>query len=115
MIPRFENSAPIFRVEDMARSLHFYVGVLGFRNADWGTGDFPSVHRDSAGLYICRGAQGRGGAWAGFGVDDVGPLYEHLASKGVAIRMPPSNFAWALEMQVEDPDGNVLRFGSGPE
>jgi catechol 2,3-dioxygenase-like lactoylglutathione lyase family enzyme len=99
----------------MARSLHFYVDVLGFRNAEWGNQDFTSVNRDSAGLYLCRGGQGRGGAWAWFGVDNVRPLYEHLVQQGVAIRMPPTNYSWALEMQVEDPDGNVLRFGSEPE
>ena len=26
--------------------------------------------------------------------------------------MAPTNFSWALEMHVEDPDGNVLRLGS---
>jgi len=33
----------------------------------------------------------------------------------VIIRSEPANLPWALEMQVEDPDGNVLRFGSDPE
>ena len=27
----------------------------------------------------------------------------------------PTNFEWALEMQVADPDGNVLRIGSEPD
>jgi hypothetical protein len=31
------------------------------------------------------------------------------------IRLKPTNFAWAYEMQVEDPDGRVLRFGSDPK
>jgi hypothetical protein len=34
---------------------------------------------------------------------------------GAKIRNPPNNFLWALEMQVEDLDGNVLRIGSDPE
>jgi hypothetical protein len=29
--------------------------------------------------------------------------------------LPPTNFPWALEMQVKDPDGNVLRIGSEPK
>ena len=33
---------------------------------------------------------------------------------GVKIRMAPTNYPWALEMHVEDPDGNVIRFGSEP-
>lgn len=36
------------------------------------------------------------------------------SNKGAKIRHPPANYPWAYEMQVEDPDGNVLRFGSEP-
>ena len=112
---RYENSEPILRVENMEDSLRFYVDVLGFKNAPWGDNDFTSVNRDSAGIYLCRGGQGRGGAWVWLGVDDVEPIYQELKTRGVAIRLPPTNYPWALEMQVEDPDGNVLRFGSEPK
>ena len=54
---RFENSAPILRVADMAASVRYDVDVLGFRNADWGDNDFTSLNRDRAGIYLCRGAQ----------------------------------------------------------
>lgn len=111
---RFENSQPILRVENMAASLRFYVGLLGFQNASWGSEDFTSVNRDQAGIYLCRGGQGAGGAWIWIGVEDVAKLREEFAARGVAIRMEPRNFPWALEMHVEDPDGNVIRFGSEP-
>jgi catechol 2,3-dioxygenase-like lactoylglutathione lyase family enzyme len=110
----FENSAPILRVENMDASVAFYRDKLGFQNAPWGDGDFTSVNRDRAGIYLCRGGQGRGGAWAWIGVGDVDKLHEEYLSRGVTIRLPPTNYPWALEMQVEDPDGNVLRFGSEP-
>ena len=64
---------------------------------------------------MCQGDQGRGGAWVWIGVDDVRALEREYARRGAAIRVPPTNFPWALEMQLEDPDGNVLRFGSEPE
>jgi len=38
-----------------------------------------------------------------------------LKERGVSIRLEPTNYLWALEMHVEDPDGNVLRFGSEPK
>lgn len=38
-----------------------------------------------------------------------------LRNVGARIRNPPNNFEWAVEMQVEDLDGNVLRIGSDPE
>jgi predicted enzyme related to lactoylglutathione lyase len=111
---RYEGSQPILRVENMETSLRFYVAVLGFSNASWGNDDFTSVNRDSAGIYLCRGGQGRGGAWVWLGVEDVEVIYRDLKALGVPIRMPPTNYSWALEMQIEDPDGNVLRLGSEP-
>ncbi len=112
---RFEGSQAILRVENMKASLRFYVDALGFENASWGTDDFTSIARDRAAIYLCQGAQGRGGAWIWIGVEDVEKLHEDLTARGVLIRLPPTNFPWALEMQVEDPDGNVLRFGSEPK
>ena len=47
-------------------------------------------------------------------MEDVEKLHEEYQLRGVAIRLPPTNFPWALEMQIEDPDGNVLRIGSEP-
>jgi predicted enzyme related to lactoylglutathione lyase len=112
---RFECCDPILRVEDMARSLRFYVDQLGFANAEWGSDDFTSVSRDGASLYLCHRDQGRGAAWVWIGVDNVDRLREELVARGVRIRMEPANFPWAREMHVEDPDGNVLRLGSDPE
>lgn len=112
---RFEGSSPIFRVADMHASLHFYVDLLGFQNVSWGNDDFTRVNRDAAGFYLCRNSQGGGAAWAWVGVEDVEQLHEELKQRGVVIRMAPTNFAWALEMHVEDPDGNVMRFGSDPK
>jgi predicted enzyme related to lactoylglutathione lyase len=111
----YEGSQPILRVENMEAALRFYVDKLGFSNASWGTDDFTSVNRDRAGIYLSRGSQGRGGAWVWLGVDDVEVIHLDLQRRGVPIRMAPTNYPWALEMQVEDPDGNVLRIGSEPK
>ena len=94
----FENSAPILRVEDMQRSLHFYVDQLGFKNADWGGDDFTSVNRDRAGIYLCRGDQGRGGAWVWIGVEDARRLHDELKARGVVkIRNRKYRFKYALQ------------------
>jgi catechol 2,3-dioxygenase-like lactoylglutathione lyase family enzyme len=112
---KIEHIDPILRVEDMRRSVRYYVDVLGFREADWGNEDFTYVGRDDRGIYLCRGGQGRGGAWVWVGVDDVRALHRVYRERGAVIRGEPTNHPWALEMQIEDPDGNVLRFGSEPE
>jgi hypothetical protein len=53
--------------------------------------------------------------WIWIGVQDVRALHKHYLTSGAKIRNPPNNFEWALEMQVEDLDGNVLRVDSDPE
>jgi predicted enzyme related to lactoylglutathione lyase len=111
---RFECSAPILKVANMMVSVRYYVDVLGFQNADWGSTDFTHVQRDSAGIYLCRAGQGQAGTWVWIGVEDVEALHEEYKASGARIRHPPQNYAWAYEMKVEDPDGHVLRFGSEP-
>jgi predicted enzyme related to lactoylglutathione lyase len=111
----FEAIAPILRVEDMKRALEFYVGVLGFTRAAWSTEEFADVSSGKRGIYLCRGDQGRGAAWIWIGCEDARALHDELKARGVKIVLPPTNFDWALEFRAEDPDGNVLRFGSDPE
>lgn len=111
----FECISPILRVEDMFRSVRFYCDALGFHNAEWGDENFTCVSRDGASIYLCRGGQGAGRAWMWVGVDDVRRLHDEYKSRDVAIRLPPTEYPWALEMQIEDQDGNVLRFGSDPK
>jgi predicted enzyme related to lactoylglutathione lyase len=112
---RFECINPILRVENMQDSLRFYVDALGFQNASWGTEDFTSITRDGTGIYLCRGGQGQGRAWIWIGVNDVEKLHQEYQTLGLKIRLPPTNYPWALEMHLEDPDGNVLRLGSEPK
>jgi catechol 2,3-dioxygenase-like lactoylglutathione lyase family enzyme len=111
---QFERAEPILSVSDMTASLRYYVDVLGFTAAAWGTADFTAVSRDAAGLYLCQGQQGRAGTWVWIGVEDVEALYDEYRRSGATIRRTPENHSWAYEMQVEDPDGHVLRFGSEP-
>jgi len=70
----FEHADPILRVSDMGVTLKYYLDVLGFRNASWGNNDFTHIHRDTAGIHLCRGGQGRSGTWVWIGVDDVAAL-----------------------------------------
>ena len=111
----FECIDPILRVKDLSVSLAYYVDVLGFEQADWETDSFTCVSRDGRGIYLGEGAQGQPGTWVWIGVGDVRALYAVYKERGAMIRQSPKNQPWALEMQIEDPDGHVLRFGSEPE
>ena len=111
----FEGVNPIFRVGNLPASIDFYVRVLGFQ-LDWESpGIIASVSRGRCAIFLCEGDQGNPGSWVWIGVADVERLFEDYSSKGAKVRNPPTNYPWAREMQIEDPDGNVLRLGSEPE
>jgi catechol 2,3-dioxygenase-like lactoylglutathione lyase family enzyme len=108
----FHPASPVLRVRNLAASLEYYVTRLGFR-VDWeAAAGSASVSRDRCHLMLSEGDQGHPGAWVWIGVADVEPLHAEYVAAGVIIRHPPTNYPWALEMQVLDPDGNVLRLGS---
>ncbi len=104
---------PVLRVQDAAASRDYYVQVLGFK-VDWQAEDFVSVSRGRCNLFLCEGDQGHPGSWIWIDGKNVELLHEEYKASGAKIRHPPTNYSWALEMQVEDLDGNVLRFGSDP-
>jgi 3-oxoacyl-[acyl-carrier protein] reductase len=110
----FEHAHPILKVASVARSLRYYVDVLGFSNAAWGGDDFTCVSRGGASIYLSEGDQGQPGTWVWLGVDDAHALYEEYRQSGATILQRPEEFPWACEMKVGDPDGHVLRFGSDP-
>ena len=109
----FGAAAPVFKVASVRASLDYYVNCLGF-SIDWDQGGIASVSRGRCSIFLCEGDQGQRGSWAWIGVRDAAELHREFASRNARIRQPPTNFSWALEMQVEDLDGNVLRIGSAP-
>ena len=109
----FGPAAPILRVADLRASIDYYVNILRFK-VDWDADSIASVSRDRCCIFLCEGDQGNPGVWMWIGVPDAAALHDELLAKGAKIRNPPTNYWWALEMQVEDLDGNVLRLGSDP-
>jgi catechol 2,3-dioxygenase-like lactoylglutathione lyase family enzyme len=111
-----ECIVPILRVASLPASVRYYVEVLGFR-LDWGgeeNAEMASVSRDGHAIMLCHGAQGQPGTWIWIGVEDIEPLFAQYQSAGARFLEGPTNRPWAYEMQVLDPDGHVLRFGSEP-
>jgi len=106
---------PILSVANLKASQAYYRDALGFK-LDWEHGDppgFASVSRGDFVLFMCEGCQGKGGAWSMTFMHDVDKYYAELKSRGAIVRQPPKDEAWGLrEMQVADPDGNVIRFAA---
>jgi predicted enzyme related to lactoylglutathione lyase len=111
----FEGVTPILRVQSLPDSIDYYTRVLGFR-LDWHQPEImASVSRGRCGIMLCERDQGGPGTWVWIGVEDVEPVFEDYRIKGAKVRHPPTNYPWAYEMQIEDPDGHVLRLGSEPK
>jgi len=111
-----ENIAPILNVKNLAASIEYYENVLGFERGEWVTDDslFGYVERDGFGIYLSQEGQGHPGTWLWIGLEALDPLYEEFQATGANIVMEPTNFHWAWEMRIEDPDGHVIRFGTEP-
>lgn len=108
----FHCASPIFRVNDLSKSILYYQEKLNF-SIDWYSDNIiASISRQKANLMLCEEDQGKGQAWIYIGVSSVEELFEELKKNDVIIRQTPTNFPWALEMQVEDLDKNIIRFGS---
>ena len=110
----FHPAAPILPVAGLAASLDYYVRVLGFTLDLQDAIGMASVSRERCTLMLCQGDQGHGGTWVWVGVADADALHDELTARGAVVRHPPTDYPWAREMQIADPDGNVLRLGSDP-
>lgn len=111
----FHPASPILRVSDLATAVSYYENQLGF-HLDWSAaGIMVSVSRGPCNIMLAEGDQGNFGTWVWIGVGDVAKLFEEFQLTKAIIRHGPVNYYWAYEMQVQDPDGNVLRFGSEPK
>jgi predicted enzyme related to lactoylglutathione lyase len=109
-------SIPILNVRNVPESVRFYVDVLGFQ-LDWGEGaesEYASVSRDDHSIMLSQGDQGKSGTWIWIGVEDVSSFYEQVRGRGAKIVQELTNYPWAYEMRIADPDGHILRFGSEP-
>lgn len=113
--PELSVARPILRVHDLKASQAYYRDKLGFK-VDWDYGDppdFGQVSRSDFALFMCQQCQGVGAAWTMTFAADVDKLHAEFTRRGAIIRQPPKDMPWGLrEMQVADPDGNVIRFGS---
>lgn len=115
----FGGVVPVLRVRSVRRSIDYYTRALGFKvefaTPDGAEPNFASVARGRCNLFLCQGDQGHSGSWIWIDGVDIEQVYQEYQASGAVIRNPPTNYSWALEMQVEDPDGNVLRIGSEPK
>lgn len=112
MIERIE---PILTVASVRVSADFYVRMLGFK-IDHSSDSFAVVSCDTHYIYLSRGDPRGHQTMVWIGVEmDVEQLHTQLKANGAKILRPPTNYSWALQMEIEDPDGHILRIGAEPK
>jgi hypothetical protein len=86
----FYGVNPIFRVHDLAVSVHYYTEKLGFK-VNWSHPYVVSVTRGRTDLFLSVGDQGHAGAWVWIGVSDVEALHaEYQAAEQKSDILPPT-------------------------
>jgi catechol 2,3-dioxygenase-like lactoylglutathione lyase family enzyme len=115
--PMMVGSATVFVVTDIAKSVEYYRGVLGFTvTFQYGTPTFyVCLCRDEVALHLLAASEatrlsGNGGICVF--VKDVDGIYAELAARGAKIVKAPQNYDYGMrDFDLVDLDGNHLTFG----
>jgi len=112
--------APQFLVDDLQRSIGYYVQRLGFALDFVYEGFYASVSRDGCSIHLkCapktaadrmhRKQQEHLDAY--IAVSDAAALHDELQSRGASVTKPLEDQPWSCrDFYVEDPDGYILCF-----
>lgn len=114
----FRNATPMIRVSDYQHAKAFYIDVLGFEQINEAGEPEPGF-----GIFLAGSAQiflhawdGAGEPWdnwrAYFYVDDQPAFIARLTEHKATFKGPTDTFYRMREVEVTDPDGNILCFGT---
>ena len=113
------RSMPVLAVTDVDKTAEFFVSGLGFSLAgkwteDDGVPTFAIVRMDdiTVGMQVVEKAVPTG-PWATYlYIEDVDAFADQIQGNGVALeREPMDRFYGCRDLEVKDPDGNLLCFG----
>src|SRR5262245_5982738 len=123
---------PILCVDNVVRSIEYYVDSLGFRlgwawsgekqrflqPGEKGTPTFALVGRGQVQLMLSQKSLGAPGMWLHLDVDKaelLDSLYEEWMRRGARILEPPRRRPWGMyEMRVQNLDRHTLRVSAPP-
>ncbi|MFC1997616.1 VOC family protein [Chloroflexota bacterium] len=114
MVTRVERINPYVNVADISTSLRYYVDVLGF-DQYVETPNLGIVENDEHQIHMRLREDEKGSNRIWIGVENIEFLYKQYKINGAIINQEPTNYSWAYQMIIEDLDGNLLIYGSGPK
>ncbi|MEM1065352.1 MAG: VOC family protein [Pseudomonadota bacterium] len=111
------SSVPVLRVSDYPRARAFWTAVLGFRiveEAGEPVTGFGIYQRDAAQVFLeaWQGPEAPYHRWrAYFHTDDLLGLRVHFEASGATFTGPTRTEYGMDEIEIADPDGNLVCFG----
>ncbi len=125
-MPTFRSEGLSLTVDDVDRSVAFYVGKLGLELAYIASPAFAMVRNSDGGLIgllslaearkegvAAATPEQRRGVHVEFTTDDLDGLHAELLSAGVEFAEPPHDEPWERAMTAHDPDGYSVEFAQG--
>ena len=107
---------PTFRILDYQKAIDFYIDGLGF-NLDWehrfGAKEpvYMQISRDGLTLHLSENKRFQAGVIAFVDCEALGKLYKDLIQRGSVKIAELEKTNWqTLQLEIEDPFGNMLRF-----
>ncbi len=113
----YVNATPVLRVSDYQRAKAWYMDVLDFKQINEAGDPTPGfgIFRAGSAQIFLHSWDGAGEPWdnwrAYFYVPDMDAMIAHLDACGQAYKGPEVTFYGMREIEVADPDGNILCFG----
>jgi catechol 2,3-dioxygenase-like lactoylglutathione lyase family enzyme len=112
---KISGAATVLPVNDVERSICFFVDVLGF-SEEFRLPNYAGVERGGAIIHLSHHTNpntakpGSGGVY--IFCDEVDGYYQEIIARGAVVHAPPNNYSYGMrDFVVHDPDDNRITFG----
>jgi len=111
MKAKVERINPYLNVSDVSESIKYYVDVLGFE-LSIKTQNLAIVEHDGHQINLRLNIDNSNPHRVWIGVDNIDTLWRQAKKNKAVFEEEPTNYSWAYQMMIKDPDGNLLIFAS---
>ena len=113
MESKVERINPYLNVKDVAKSLDYYIDVLGFK-LHTKSPNLGIVEHSGHQIYLRTNEADTAPHRVWMVVENLDVLWREVKPKGAIITEEPTNYSWAYQMTIKDLDDNLLIIGTTP-